>query len=397
MQSDSISFCFTERVPGAQDVASGCAFGGHEFIDLANDEIFQSLSLAHERATVTVDSGASGVLDPIGLMPLRKAIAERLAAQTGFDWSAEEIAITAGSKEALLCAGLAVLERGDEVIIIRPWQPFVPALVHAAGAVPVFVDAQRPRYTPDVNSIRAAITSRTKAMIINSPNNPTGAVYSRTTLQEVGELAIEFRIWIISDERYSRLVFTGLHRHESIVVAHPAVRSRTIMVNPCSQALEISGSRLGYFAAPRAIVSAARKLQGYAAMIPSREAQQATLSHFQVGGRIERETYQRLFDARDIGLNIRSNLRDVTPPRADGALFFYLDLNRLASALKDEGRVGVTDDVASWLLKQTNVACVAGDAFGDVNGLRLSFGAPPGASAIGLTRVVQALNSLRIK
>ncbi|WP_425248955.1 aminotransferase class I/II-fold pyridoxal phosphate-dependent enzyme [Bradyrhizobium huanghuaihaiense] len=98
----------------------------------------------------------------------------------------------------------------------------------------MFVDAQRPRYTPDVNSIRAAIRSRTKAMIINSPNNPTGAVYSRTTLQEVGELAIEFRIWIISDERYSRLVFTGLHRHESIVVAHPAVRSRAIIVNPCS-------------------------------------------------------------------------------------------------------------------------------------------------------------------
>ncbi|MDA9504748.1 aspartate aminotransferase [Bradyrhizobium sp. CCBAU 11386] len=379
-------------------MASGSVFGGHQFIDLANDEIFQPLSLAHERAMVTVDSGASGVVDPIGLMPLRKAIAERLAAQTGVDWSTEEIAITAGSKEALLYAGLAVLERGDEVIIIRPWQPLVPALVHAAGAVPVFVDARRPRYTPDVNSIRAAVTSRTKAMIINSPNNPTGAVYSRTTLQEVGELAIEFRIWIISDERYSRLVFTGLHRHESIVVAHPAVRARTIIVNPCSQALAISGSRLGYFAAPRAIVSAARKLQGYAAITPSREAQQAALSHFHVaGGRIERETYQRLFDACDMGLNILSNLRDVTPPRADGAFFFYLDLNRLASALQDEGRVGVTDDVASWLLKQTNVACVAGDTFGDVNGLRLSFGAPPGASAIGLKRIVQALNSLRIK
>ncbi|MEK9282336.1 hypothetical protein MTR72_22320 [Bradyrhizobium sp. ISRA442] len=98
-----------------------------------------------------------------------------------------------------------------------------------------------------------------------------------------------------------------------------------------------------------------------------------------------------------MGLNILSNLRDVTPARADGAFFFYLDLNRLASALQDEGRVGVTDDVASWLLKQTNVACVAGGAFGDVNGLRLSFGVPPAASAIGLKRIVQALNCLRIR
>ncbi|MDA9433473.1 aspartate aminotransferase [Bradyrhizobium sp. CCBAU 51627] len=393
-----ISFGSTERAPGAQGAATGSVGGGDQFIDLANEEIIQPLSSVHERAMVTVDSGSSGVVDPIGLMPLRKAVAERLAAQTGLDWMAEEIAITAGSREALLYAALAILERGDEVIIIRPWQPWVPALVQAAGAVPVFVDAQRPRYTPNVGSIRAAVTSRTKAMIINSPNNPTGAVYSRTTLQELGELAVEFRIWIISDERYSTLVFTGLHRHESIVVAYPAVRPRTIIVNPCSQALAISGSRLGYFAAPSAIVSAARKLQGYAAITPSREAQQATLSHFQVaGGRIERETYQRLFGARDMGLNILSNLRDVTPPRADGAFFFYLDLNRLASALQDEGRVGVTDDFAGWLLKHTNVACLAGNAFGDVNGLRLSFGAPPGASAIGLKRIVQALNSLRIR
>ncbi|MEY9104510.1 aspartate aminotransferase [Bradyrhizobium yuanmingense] len=389
-------FCSAEQAPGAQDVATGSVVGGDQFIDLANDEIIQPLSSVHERARVAVASGASGVVDPIRLMPLRKAIAERLADQTGFDWSTEEIAITAGSKEALLYAALAVLERGDEVIIIRPWQPLVPALVHAAGAVPVFVDARRPRYTPDVNSIRAAVTSRTKAMIINSPNNPTGAVYSRTTLQEVGELAIEFRIWVISDERYSRLVFTGLHRHESIVVAHPAVRARTIIVNPCSQALAISGSRLGYFAAPKAIVSAASKLQGYAAITPSRAAQRAALSHFKVaGGHIERETYEWLFATRDMGLNILSNLRDVTPPRADGAFFFYLDLNRLASALQDEGRVGVTDDFAGWLLRQTNVACAAAGAFGDANGLRLSFGTPPGTLAIGLKRIVKALNSLR--
>ncbi|MGY4615984.1 aspartate aminotransferase [Bradyrhizobium sp. USDA 4472] len=388
-------FCVTGQAPGAQDVASSSAFcGEHQFIDLANEEVFHTSSSVLDRTVYTGESEASGVVDPAGHLPLRKAIAERMAAETGFDWCPEEIAITAGSDEALLYAVLAVLERGDEVIIIRPWQPSVPALVHGAGAIPVFVDAQRPRYTPDVSSIRAAVTSRTKAMMINSPNNPTGAVYNRTTLQELAELAIEFRIWIISDERYSRLVFTGLQRHESIVVVHPALRSRTIIVNPCSQALAISGARLGYFAAPRSIVSTASKLRGYSAMTPSQEVQRATLSRFRAGGQVERETYERLFSARDSGLNILSNLRDVTLSRADGAFFFYLDLNRLASALRDEGQVGVTDDFARWLLKKTNVACAAGEAFGDVSGLRVSFGAPPGTLAIGLKRIVQALNSL---
>ncbi|WP_177243254.1 aminotransferase class I/II-fold pyridoxal phosphate-dependent enzyme [Bradyrhizobium sp. Gha] len=396
MPSLLTSFCFTEHAPRGQDVASSSAFCKHQFIDLANDDIFHPGLSALERA-VAGESGKSDVVDPIGHLPLRKAIAERIVAQTGFDWSPEEIAITAGSKEALLNAGLAVLEKGDEVIIIRPWQPLVPALVHAAGAVPVFVDARRPRYTPDVSSIRAAVTSRTKAMIINSPNNPTGAVYNRTTLQKVAELAIESQIWIISDERYSRLVFTGLHRHDSIVVVHPAVRSRTIMVNPSSQALAISGSRLGYFVAPRGIVSAARKLRGYAAKTPSREAQRVTIRHFRAGGHVARETYERIFSARDIGLNILSSLRDVTVSRADGAFFFYLDLSRLASALQDEGQFGVTDDFASWLLKQTNVACAGGEAFGDVSGLRVSFGVPPETLAIGLKRIVQALNSLRLR
>lgn len=398
MLSRSTSFSSRKYMPGDQYVVTGSAAIGGRFIDLGNDEIVQPLLSARENTMEPVNSRPSGYFDPTGLMPLRKAVAKRLAAQTGIEWTAEEIVITAGSNKALLYAALTVLKGGDEVIIIRPWQPEVPPLILALGAVPVFVDAQRPRYTPDVSSIRAAVTPRTRAIIIHSPNNPTGAVYNRTTLHNIGELAIELRIWIISDECYSSFVFTGFHRHESIVTVHPGVRSRTIIVNPRSKCLAMARFRLGYLAASAPIARAVGKLQSRAGTTPSPAVQEAALYHLKVTeGHVERETYNWLVSARDIGLHILSDLRDVAPPRADGAFFFYLDLNRLASALQADGRIGATNDIARRLLKETNVGCVAGDTFGDVNGLRLSFGSPPEAVAIGLKRIVQALNSLRLE
>ncbi|MCA1411393.1 aminotransferase class I/II-fold pyridoxal phosphate-dependent enzyme [Bradyrhizobium sp. NBAIM20] len=153
-------------MPGDQYVVTGSAAIGGRFIDLGNDEIVQPLLSAREKTMEPVNLRPSGYFDPTGLMPLRKAVAKRLAAQTGIEWTAEEIVITAGSNKALLYAALAVLKGGDEVIIIRPWQPEVTPLILALGAVPVFVDAQRPRYTPDVSSIRAAVTPRTRAIII---------------------------------------------------------------------------------------------------------------------------------------------------------------------------------------------------------------------------------------
>ncbi|MBO4228477.1 pyridoxal phosphate-dependent aminotransferase [Bradyrhizobium neotropicale] len=333
--------------------------------------------------------------DSIGLTPLRTAIAEKLSAETGIGWNTENIVITAGAKQGLLDAAFALLNPGDEVIIIRPCWPTFPAQVLLAGATPVFVDAPFPTYIPDIGAIRAAVTPHTKAIIINSPNNPTGAVYDRVTLQATGDLAINYQHWIISDECYSSFVFTG-ERHESIVMAHPSVRSRTILVNAFSKELAITGWRLGYFAAPPEIVSAAKKLQSHTTSNANVIAQHAILHHLQVGdGSFERRIHQRLCDAHNAGLRILAGLQDVMPPAADGSFFFYLDLSRLLSALPAADPVRSTEDVARYLLEESGVACVAGSSFGDANGLRLSFGAPPNLLESGLKRVVDTLNSLK--
>lgn len=370
-----------------------------QIIDLAAGEVIIEPPLSvREGAIAAINVGTNRYTDAIGFTMLRRAIAEKLSAETGIGWNWEDIVITAGQKQALLDATLALIDPGDEVIIIRPCCPTFPSLVFLADATPVFVDARRPRYIPDIAAIRDAVTPCTKAIMINSPNNPTGAVYDRTTLQKLAELAIDAQLWIIFDECHSRFVFTGISRHTSIVRAHPGIRSRTILVNALSEGLSVTGCRLGYCAGPAEIVCAVRKLRSLATATPDAIAQHAILHHLQVSdGSFERKMHQRVADARNMGLHILSDLRDIAPPRADGSLFFYLDLSRLISALPTDGPLRSTDDIARLLLEEAKVRSVAGGAFGDVTGLRLSFGAPPDLLETGLKRIVKTLNSLRTR
>ncbi|MGY8685112.1 aminotransferase class I/II-fold pyridoxal phosphate-dependent enzyme [Bradyrhizobium sp. UFLA05-153] len=398
MLAQRLSLFSGSGTAAAREASEAAAAAGRQVIDLAAGEvIIESPLSVREGAITAINAGANRYTDSIGMPPLRKAVAEKLSAETGFDWNADDIVITAGAKQGLLDAVLTVIDPGDEVIIIRPCWPTFPSQVLLAGAKPVFVEARPPTYIPDITTIRAAVTPHTKAIIINSPNNPTGAVYDRTTLQAIGDLAISYQLWIVSDECYSSFVFTGAH-HESIVMAHPGVRSRTILVSAFSKELAITGWRLGYFAAPREIVSAAKKLQSHTTSNPNVIAQHAILHHLLVGdGSFERAMHQRLSVARNTGLLILSDLNEVATPSAKGSFFFYLDLSRLVSGLPVRSPIRSADDIARLILDEADVACVAGTTFGDVNGLRLSFGAPPDLMETGLRRVVETLNSLKAR
>ncbi|MCP3417870.1 aminotransferase class I/II-fold pyridoxal phosphate-dependent enzyme [Bradyrhizobium brasilense] len=398
MLAQRISLLSGSGTAAARDATTVAAATGRQVIDLAAGEvIIQPPPSVREGAIAAIKAGTNRYTDSIGLSPLRKTVAEKLSAETGIAWKAEDIAITAGAKQGLLDAALAVLDPGDEVIIIRPYWPTFPSQVVLAGARPVFVDARPPTYIPDIDAIRAVVTPHTKAIIINSPNNPTGAVYDRAILRAIGDLAINYHLWIVSDECYSNFVFTGA-RHESILTAHPGVRSRTILVNAFSKELAITGWRLGYFAAPREIVSAAKKLQSHTTSNANVIAQHAILHHLKVGdGSFEQEMFQRLSMVRNAGLLILSGLHDVVTPIAKGSFFFYLDLSKFISALPAGSPVRSTDDIARLLLEKADVGSVPGATFGDVSGLRLSFGAPPDLVESGLKRVVETLNSLKTR
>lgn len=398
MLAQRLSLLAGSGTAAAREAAKAAAAKGREIVDLAAGEvIIDPPATVREGAIKAINAGTNRYTESVGLTPLREAVAKKISAETRLDWQTENIVITAGAKQGLLDAALALVNPGDEVIIVRPCWPTFPSQILLVGAKPVFVDAKAPDYVPNIEDIRSAVTPKTKAIIVNSPNNPTGAVYDRATLQAIGELAINYDLWIVSDECYSGFVFNG-DEHQSIVMAHPGVRNRTIMVNAFSKELAITGWRLGYFAAPPEIVVQAKKLQSHTTSNANVIAQHAIMHHLDVSdGSYEREMHQRLVNARETGLRIFSQLSDVAPPRADGSFFFYLDLGPLLAKVPEGSPFKSADDVARVLLEETGVASVGGTTFGDPSGLRFSFGAPPDKIEPALTKVVAMLNSLTKK
>lgn len=378
----------------ARAAAKIAADAGRDIIDLTAGEIWSDLApTIRDGAIEAINRSINRYTDTVGMIELREAIARKIAFDTGQIRVSEEIAITAGAKQALFNATMVLLNPGDEVIIPVPYWTTFPAQVLVAGATPVFVETRASGYIPKVGDIKAAITDRTRAIVINTPNNPTGAVYDAQTLIGIADLAINRNLWIIFDECYGDFVH-GHQVHHPIVSIVPEVRSRTLIVNAFSKSLALTGWRIGYLAGPREVIDAVKALQSHTTSNPNVIAQHAVLAHLQRGdGSYESRLRAQLASARHIGLNILSSLTSIPVPAAQGGFYFYLDL---AALLRPTGAASGSvsaDDIVNTLLSEAGVATVSGMAFGDPLGLRLSYGVPSDTLEAGLRRLVDMLNA----
>ncbi|RAZ72915.1 aminotransferase class I/II-fold pyridoxal phosphate-dependent enzyme [Mesorhizobium atlanticum] len=382
----------SSRTAAARAAARQAAHSHQEVIDLTAGEIWSELApTIREGAINAINNGVNRYTDTLGMMELREALARKVSFDTGQTWKADEIAATTGAKQALFNATMVLLNPGDEVIIPAPYWTTFSAQVVIAGGKPVFVDTRSNAYVPRIQDIAAALTEKTRAIVVNTPANPSGAVYDFDALTAIARLAINRDLWVIFDECYANFVY-GQHAHYPIVSAVPEVRSRTIIVNGFSKSLALTGWRIGYLAAPKEVVDAVRALQSHTTSNPNVIAQHAVLAHLERGdGRHEKKLGLQLASSRQLGLSILSSLRRIPAPRAQGGIYFYLDLSGLGPAFKNGP--ATADDVVTSLLADAGVAAVSGTAFGDPLGLRLSYGTPPEKLETGLTRLVDVLNS----
>ncbi|WFU85577.1 aminotransferase class I/II-fold pyridoxal phosphate-dependent enzyme [Bradyrhizobium sp. CIAT3101] len=243
-----------------------------------------------------------------------------------------------------------------------------------AGGTPLFIQTRHNGYVPRLTNFTAAITSKTKAIVINTPNNPTGTVYDRDTLADIGQLAIDRNLWIIFDECYGAFTQTP-HTHHPIVSVAPQARAWTLIVNSFSKSVAPTDWRVGYLAGPKAVISAVKALQGHTTSNSNVIAQQAVLRHLEAGDTAFQLQLQcRVANARALGLSILSALTSVPQPATQGGFYFYLDLTELQRRTKVGDRELNADDVVSALLIDANVATVSSTAFGDPAGVRLSYG-----------------------
>ncbi|QPB24489.1 aminotransferase class I/II-fold pyridoxal phosphate-dependent enzyme [Rhizobium sp. 007] len=378
----------------ARAAAKAAADAGKEIIDLTAGEIWSDLApTIRDGAIDAINKGVNRYTDTVGMAELRDALARKVSVETSQIWTADEIAVTTGAKQALFNTAMVLLNPGDEVIVPAPYWTTFPAQVLIAGAKPVFVDTRGNGFVPRLEDLKSAITGKTRAIIVNTPGNPTGVVYDRATLAGIAALAIEHDFWVIFDECYGAFTHST-HIHHSIVTVAPEVRSRTLIINVFSKTLALTGWRIGYLAGPRDFISTVKALQSHTTSNPNVIAQHTVLAHLERGdGSYENQLRAQLASARQQGLKILSSLERVPVPRAQGGFYFYLDLSDLLRPTILNGATRNADDVVHTLLSRAGVAGVSGTAFGDPLGLRLSYGIPLDRLKAGLGQLVETLNA----
>ncbi|WP_026622551.1 aspartate aminotransferase (plasmid) [Ensifer sp. WSM1721] len=380
----------------ARAAAKEAAAAGIQVVDLTAGEIWTDLApTIRDGAIAAIDKGINRYTDTIGIQELREALARKVTEETGQACGAGEIAVTTGAKQALFNIAMVLLNPGDEVIIPTPYWTTFPAQVQIAGGVPVHVDTRANGFVPRIEDVAAAVTPRSRAIVVNTPNNPTGTVYHAALLRALGELAIEHDLWIIFDECYGDFIHTDIGHH-SIVSTIPEVRSRTVIVNAFSKTLALTGWRIGYLAGPEPLVSAVKALQSHTTSNPNVIAQHAALHHLETTeGTFEAGLQRQLAAARNMGLQVLSGLSRIPTPAAMGGFYFYLDIRNLVAPDPCNLVIGDrdVDTLVRELIAKAGVAAVPGTAFGDPFGIRLSYGVPSDVLQDGLVRLVEFLNA----
>jgi len=349
-----------------------------------------------EAAKAAVDAGATRYTESRGLIDLRKAICEASAKRrVGVTYQPSEVVVSVGAKHTLFNLALALYDEGDEVLIPAPYWVSYPEQVLLVGASPVIVPTSEEdgfRMTPE--ALRAAITPKTKALILCSPSNPTGAAYTAQQLRALAEVAAEHRFWIIVDEIYGELVYGGFEQ-KSIIEVAPELKDRIIIVDGVSKTFAMTGWRIGWMLAPEYVAKACDKIQGQATTNPTAVAQFAAIAALR-GPWAPMEEMRRAFEARRSlivdGLNAIDGIRCRLP---EGAFYAFANVQALIGKQGGGKKLETDLDVAGYLLETARCAVVPGSAFGAPGFVRISYAASNETIREGLGRIGDAVARLR--
>ncbi len=305
----------------------------------------------------------------VGIEPLRKAIADKENADHGTNFTADNVVVMNGAKMTLYALGQALFNEGDEVLIPLPYWVTYGEQVKLAGAKPVFVKPAAGRLTVAPEELEAARTPKTKAMILNTPNNPSGAVYTREQLQSIGDWAVEHNVIVIADDIYGKLVYNGT-KFVSLLDLSPEIRQQTILVNGMSKTYSMTGWRVGYAIADADVVKGLKTFLSHAAgnmAAVSQYAALAAITDDQSCVEEMRATYEERINTLYPLLNEIPGFKlDVKPA---GAFYAFPDVSE---AVKLTGFAS-TDEFVNALLEEAHVAVVPGAAFGMENHVRISY------------------------
>jgi aspartate/methionine/tyrosine aminotransferase len=330
-----------------------------------------------------------------GLPELKAAVADKTRRDSGYEVEASQVLITNGGKQAVYEAFAALLDPGDEVILPTPYWTTYPESIKLAGGVPVDVVADETTdYLVSVEQLEAARTDRTKVLLFVSPSNPTGAVYSREQIGEIGRWAAEHGLWVVTDEIYEHLVY-GDAEFSSMPVVVPELADRTLVLNGVAKTYAMTGWRVGWMIGPKDVVKAATNLQSHATSNVANVSQAAALAA--VSGDLSAVAEMRTaFDRRRRTMvRMLNDIPGVVCPEPKGAFYVYPSVKELLGKELRGRRPQTSVELAALILEEAEVALVPGEAFGTPGYFRLSYALGDEDLAEGVGRVAKLLAEAR--
>lgn len=345
-------------------------------------------------AKKAIDDNFSKYSPVPGYMDLREAIVAKLKNENGLEYKTSEVLVSNGAKQSVCNTVMALVNDGDEVIIPAPYWVSYPQMAKLAGGVPVFIEAgfeQNFKITPQ--QLEAAITPKTKLLILCSPSNPTGSVYSQSELDALAEVIKSHEdLYVLADEIYEHINYTG--KHSSIALAQ-GMKERTIIVNGVSKAYAMTGWRIGYIAAPEWIVKGCNKLQGQYTSGPCSVSQKAAVEAY-VASQDCVETMRVAFERRrNLIVELAKDIPGLEVNVPEGAFYLFPKCSYFFG--KSDGKVTINSstDFALYLLEKAHVATVGGDAFGDPDCFRMSYATSDDNIREAMKRIKEALAALK--
>lgn len=325
-----------------------------------------------------------------GIPELREAIAGRLRDDLGLHYSAEQIVVTNGAKEALYNTFQALLAPGDEVIVPAPYWVSYEAQILLAGGVPVIVPTDEEHgFKLQPEQLRAHLTPRTRLLVLNTPCNPTGAVYSAAELRALGEALRDTSVGVVSDEIYQRISYNG--PSPSFPASAPDLFDRTILINGASKAYSMTGWRIGFAAGPIEAIRAMNTIQSHSTSNANSIAQYAALEAFH-GPQDEVDRMAEAFrERRDVIVGLLNQIPGIRCASPDGAFYAFPNVKAALGRTLKGTRIDSSLDLATYLLESVYVATVPGEAFGTPGYLRMSYACSMSTIREGLSRIAAAL------
>lgn len=369
---------------------------GIDVIDFASGEPdFDTPQPIKDAGMAAIQSGFTKYTPSSGTDELRDAVIDKLRAEQGLTFERSQIMISCGAKHSLYNLFEATIEAGDEVVIPAPfWVSYQDQVLLNDGTPVLLHTSERNGFAIDKTALEAVVTPRTKAIVVNSPSNPTGATYERSTLEAIADIACRRDLLIVSDEIYEKIIYDGV-RHVGIATLGPDVAKRTVIINGVSKSFAMTGWRIGYAAGPKDILAAMGNIQSQSTSNPTSISQKAAVAALKVGDQVIGQMVAEFDRRRKLMVERLNRIAGVGCRLPTGAFYAFPNIQGLLGKRAGDTVISTPADLAQYLLTHANIAVVPGEPFGSTHHIRLSYATSQEAIARGLDRMDSAVRELR--